>query len=50
VFRHMFLLLSIFLVFNLSERRSQQKNFILGVHLDFHNHPYVAWTMISLSC
>jgi hypothetical protein len=43
-----FLLLNIFLVFNLSEMSNQQKNFIFGVHLDFHSHPYAAWAVIFL--
>jgi hypothetical protein len=41
-----FLLLNIFLVFNLSVRTSQPKNFTLGVHLDFHSHLNAAWAVI----
>jgi hypothetical protein len=35
------LLLNIFLVFNVSSRISQKKNFNFGMHLDFHNHEKV---------
>ena len=41
------LLFNIFLVLSLLERRSQQKNFIFGMHLAFHNQLYAAWGWIS---